>query len=98
MRKILSLAVVVMMCATLALYSSGTAPADDHAKQEMEKIKADWGAWKDLRRELAASYVTNADRIRLAFCDGDEEQIQSRVEDAEKSAKGNVPKQGWTEC
>ena len=65
-------------------------PADDDAKQEMEKIKADWGAWKDLRRELAASYVTNADRIRLALCDGDEEQIQSRVEDAEKSAKGNV--------
>ena len=92
MRKMLSLVLGMMMCATLTLYSSGTARADDDddAKQGMEQILADWGAWKDRRRELAASYVLNADKIRLAICDGDDEQIESRVEDAEKNAQGNV--------
>ena len=44
----------------------------------------------ELRRDLAASYVVNADKVRMAICDGDEENIQSRVEDAEKAAQGNL--------
>ena len=92
MRKILSLASRVIACATLALYYSVPAHADDgdDAKQELEQILADWGAWKDLRRELASSYVINADAIRLAMCDGDEEEIQKMVEDAEKKAQGDL--------
>lgn len=56
----------------------------------LEDILKDWGAWKELRRELAASYVVNADKVRMAICDGDEEHIVSRVEDAEEDAQGNL--------
>ena len=68
MRTTLSLVARMGLCAMLAFYSGGAARADDDASlHELEKIKADWGAWKDLRRELAASYVTNADKIRAVF-------------------------------
>jgi hypothetical protein len=64
--------------------------AHSGSKQVLEDILKDWGAWKELRRELAAKYVVNADKVRMAMCDGDEEHILSRVEDAEKSAQGNL--------
>lgn len=60
------------------------------SKQLLDDILKDWGGWKELRRELAAKYVVNADKVRLAICDGDEEQILSRVEEAESSAQGNL--------
>jgi hypothetical protein len=90
MQRLTNALVGVGLCAQLALLPWSVARATDGAQDELGRIKADWGAWKDLRRELAADYVTNADKIRLAICDGDEEQIQSRVEDAEKSAQGNL--------
>jgi hypothetical protein len=64
--------------------------ANASSKQLIEDILKDWGAWKELRRELAAKYVVNADKVRMAICDGDEEQIQSRVEEAETAAQGNL--------
>ena len=60
------------------------------SKQTLQDILRDWGAWKDLRRELAAKYVVNADKVRMAICDGDDEHIRSRVEDAETAAQSNV--------
>ncbi len=64
--------------------------ASASSKQLLEAILKDWGAWKELRRDLAAKYVVNADKVRMAICDGDEEQIQSRVEEAEAAAQGNL--------
>ncbi len=64
--------------------------AGGESKKLMDEILKDWGAWKELRRDLAAKYVVNADKVRLAICDGDEEQIVSRVEAAELSARGNL--------
>jgi hypothetical protein len=57
------------------------------SNQTLENIRRDWAAWKDLRRELAGKYVANATKIRLAICDGDEEQLNQRVDDAEESAR-----------
>lgn len=62
----------------------------ESSEQTLADILKDWGAWKELRRELAAKYVVNADKIRMAMCDGDDEQILSRVEDAETVAQGNL--------
>jgi hypothetical protein len=64
--------------------------AGGESRKLMDEILRDWGAWKELRRDLAAQYVVNADKVRLAICDGDEEQIVSRVEAAELSAQGNL--------
>ncbi len=92
-RYTMARALGVLWCAALSIHTARNARADDDpeaSKKAMEEILKDWGAWKELRRELAASYVVNVDKVRMAICDGDEEQIVSRVEDAEKAAQGNL--------
>ena len=81
----------VLLVAGLSFSAFGDEASDKaEREQQMKDVLKDWGAWKELRRDLAAKYVVNADRIRMAICDGDEEQIVSRVEDAEKAAQGNL--------
>ena len=70
--------------------SESCRPPALNSKKLLEDILKDWVAWKESRRDLAAKYVVNADKIRMAICDDDEEQITSRVEDAEKAAQGNL--------
>jgi hypothetical protein len=87
-----------MLCAALSIYAVRLARGDEESdkaeraerEQLMNVILRDWDAWKQLRRELAASYCINADKVRMAICDGDEEHIVSRVEDAEQIAQGNL--------
>jgi hypothetical protein len=90
MRSTWALMTALMLYTVLAFHPGGACAEDDASLRELEKIKGDWGAWKQLRRDLAANYVINAAKIRFAMCDGDEEQILSRVEDIEKSAQGNL--------
>lgn len=60
------------------------------SRKVMDDILKDWTAWKELRRELASKYVLSADKIRFAMCDGDEEQILSRVEAVENSVQSSL--------
>ncbi len=61
--------------------------AQSDSRQVLDSILKDWNDWKQRRRDLANNYVLNANKIRMAICDDDEEQILSRVEQVEEAAQ-----------